>query len=171
MNVSDFKLIAETIQNIISTVAILIAGLWSFYIFILGRSYSPHVQIIITPIYTTSFINRQGYVVLKIKAKNVGRTKATKNECYLAIEKVVPPITKNEVEIQRIDSAVNFDNAKVYSVFDDHTILEPNEEIFDEIMMVIDRSSIFKVKAIWYGDKFLWSSNFILHKELERLND
>lgn len=158
MNLDELKTVTEIIQNVIASVAILVAGLWTFYIFVLGRSYSPHVQILVTPKYIYDSTSTK-YTVLKLVAKNVGRTKATKDECYLAIEKI--PAMDGQLGIRRIDSEVDFSEAKLYTVFLDHTILEPNEEVSEELAISFDETTLYKVKTIWYGDKFVWSSTSI----------
>ncbi len=158
MKIDELKTITEIIQNIVSTIAILIAGLWTFYIFVLGRSYSPHVQILVTPKYAYDSA-RIKYVVLKLLAKNVGRTKATKDKCYLAIEKIQKRNDKSG--IARVDSEVDFSEAKLYAVFSDHTALEPNEEISEELVISFDEVTLYKVKTMWYGENFVWSSTSI----------
>ena len=95
----------------------------------------------------------------RIVAKNIGRTQATKDRCYLAIEKISE---NNETSgIRRVDSPIDVSEAKIYNIFDDHTLLEPGEEVSDEIALCFDTPAFYKVKASWYSKKFVWSSVYI----------
>jgi hypothetical protein len=168
MQLDDVKTCVEIVQGIMTSMGILAAGIWSFYTFVLGRSFAPNVQISFEMKQVVNLASAKGAVV-SVTIRNVGKTKVRKKNCWIAATPISTDIPRLPA-LSRIDDALEFGlgKAKVYPIFTEHTWLEPGEEAMDEVLFALGGSSTFKVSAIFVGHKKKWASSVILDAEIAR---
>lgn len=161
MTPDDLKTWAEIAQAVITSLGILVAGAWSFYVFVLGRSTAPNIQIHFEVKRTTK-LEQFPMVVVSTTVKNVGRTRAQKEDCWITAAPITAKIESSH--LSRLDTPLQFSlsHAKVYSIFDDHAWLEPGEEAKEDVMFVVSESPMFKVGVIFIGHNKRWTSSAIL---------
>ncbi len=161
MSLSDLKTWVEIVQGIVTALGVIVAGIWSFYVFVLGRGFAPNIQIQFELKQVVDLLDGKGAIVL-VKIKNIGRTRIRKDACFIATA-LVPKDQRDLPELGRIDVPLKFSEAKVYPVFDTHTSFEPNEEATEDVLFALGKSPTFKVGVIFVDHrKKAWSSNAIL---------
>ena len=165
MQPGDLKTWVEIVEGVVTSIGILAAGIWSFYVFVLGRSFAPNVQIRFRMRHPVDTTDRAG-VIVSITIKNVGKTRVKKEDCWVALVPIALALSKNSAPatLTRIDSPLEFDlsKAKVYSIFTDHTWLEPDEEATEDVLITLGKSPVFKVAGVFIGHRKKWASSAIL---------
>lgn len=132
-----------------TALGILIAGGFSFYTFVLGRTFAPNVQMQFA---LKQVINSaDGKVALvSVKVKNSGRTDVRKEDClfYHNLAPGNPPGSLALAELERLN-ANDVDplapGMKPKNMFDDLEGLEPGEEKAEEFVVYLGQSVVFKV--------------------------
>ena len=159
MTLNEIKTIVEIVQGIISTIAIIIAGIWSYFIFVLGRGHAINVKLELIPQYQFQS-GDSSFIVMRVLVENIGRTKAGKEGCYIALEEI--SISETSKLPTRSDKSFNLNNSKVFSVFENHQYLEPSEKLHEDIIISFNPNKLFKVAAYWCEKKVAWSSIHII---------
>lgn len=160
MNLDDLSKWAEIVQSVATTLGIIAAGTWSFFVFVLGRSFAPNIRVQFKLQQVVDFENGKG-AVISVTIKNIGKTRVLKESCYIATEflSAKPKLP----ELSRLDSSLDFANAKTYRIFDEHTSLEPDEEATEDVLFTLGETPIFKMGVIFIDShKKGWSSNTII---------
>jgi hypothetical protein len=161
MPLDDLKKWVEIIQGAITSIGILVAGIWSFFVFVLGRSFAPNIKINFELKKVINMVDGKA-AIISVGIKNVGKTKVLKKNCYVAIEPI-PTHRQNLPELSRIDESLDFIKAKTYQIFDSHTSFEPDEEATEDVVIAVDKLPAFKIAVMFidYRNKG-WSSTSIL---------
>ncbi len=145
----------QTTQSLATTLVILIGGIWAFYVFVLGRSYSASVRIRLKSKQTIGRVNDEGdkideCVVVSMNIKNVGRTRVDKSQCVLSVE----PIGKGELlyqpELKPITNTIE-KSPSVYSIFKPTKGLEPGAETEADVLIPMGEHPTVKVAVTFIG--------------------
>jgi hypothetical protein len=139
----------DVVQGLVTTAGILVAGVWAFYVFVLGRSFSANVhmtfdleRVIESPTARVA--------VLAVKAKNIGRTRVHKRSVHIH----VVPIAEDELDqppLALIPGKLNMTRMKRYPIFEDLAALEPDEEVTEDVMLSLGSHSRLKVEVRFVG--------------------
>lgn len=163
MTPDDLKTLIEIVQGAVTSVGILAAGVWSFYVFVLGRSFSPNIRI---ETKLKKMIRLQHYksAIVTITIKNIGKSRVQKENCWLA---TCPLESSSEPAVpilSRIDSPLEFglSESKLYPIFNEHTWFEPDEETTEDVLLALGETKVFKVGVVFVGQKKKWASSTIL---------
>lgn len=147
LNLDQVKILTDIAQNVIATLAIVIAGVWGFYTFVLGRAGAPNIQIQVELRRVIDLPAGRAAIIL-VTTKNIGRTRVWKKRCYIAAS----AISLNErlsttcgLELRRIDAPFDVSKAMIYSIFESHSCFEPGESSNTEILFALSDSPAFKV--------------------------
>jgi hypothetical protein len=159
----DIKTWVEIVQGIATTVGIVAAGIWSFFTFVLGRSFAPNMQITFELKQVVDLKQRQAAIVL-VKIKNIGKTRVRKKRCYIATALVADSGSGSDIpELTRLDESLDFSTARVYRIFDAHATLEPDEGASEDVLFALGESPAFKVGLIFTDRRNnSWISSAIL---------
>jgi hypothetical protein len=138
--------VAQVVYNFATSGAVIVGGIWAYFKFLRGRTFSRRAELSVTP-----SINESAgllYLSVTIKIKNTGLSKLTLNEDmkYLHLygmqhSGITTPVV---AEWQRLIIA---------KIFDQHRFVEAQEEVADTIALRLPRSSdhhAYKVEA-WLG--------------------
>lgn len=156
-------------QSLLTTLGLLIGGLWVLYIFVLGRSYMAHVQIQVDLKYVPDLAGDRG-VVVSVKLKNIGRTRVRKVVCAMSImlltdERLNALKPRREFVAHRPEAALKLINtslnrrkdgfpSKEHPIFSALVGLEPDEEATEDFIFFLGETSIVKVDVIFTGIVF-----------------
>lgn len=160
MNTNDVKIWVEIIQDILTTLGIILAGWWSIFTFGLGRSFAPNVILEVTLKKVVELKTTKGAIV-SIKAKNIGKTRIRKESCRITcIPGYTDPTESNDKrEFKRLDP----DEKQVleilprqYEILTIHDSLEPEEEAKEDIFLEVNATTVLKAGVTFYGHKYLW---------------
>ena len=158
----SIKIITEIISNVVTVIGVIIAGIWAYYNFIVGRSLSAHIELNST----TRLISdgeETNLIFLKITAKNLGKTKAIRENSIAFIEQIDVDLTQNDTLLLRIDKPLESELSKAYNIFNDHSYLEPGESISDELLIRVRKDYFYKARIVWTDKKTASSSSLILN--------
>lgn len=163
MTPEEVKTYVEIIQGLVTTIGIIAAGIWSFFTFVLGRSFAPNMQITFDLKQVVDLKDGKAAIV-SVKIKNIGRTRVRKRRCYIATTSITDGSNAGDMpEFSRLDESLDFSTAKVYRVFDAHSTLEPAEEATEDALFALGQSPTFKVGMIFTDKRHnSWISSAIL---------
>jgi hypothetical protein len=179
MTLTDIKTWVDIVQGTLTAFAILVAGFWSFYIFILGRVFTVHAQIDIkhTIIQSTDL---HKHVLFDITARNTGRTAIKKLTCVMTLNPIELGTPRKEKELsrfKRIDPSVSdmlSAPATQINIFQEQLYLEPGEEAKEAVLFELDeKTPIFKLNVVLRGKRAspnvssqYWLSSVIIDSRL-----
>lgn len=169
---------AQTIQAIVTVVGILIAGVWAFYVFVLGRSFAGAVGIQIEHVRS---VDREGKVgaVVSVRVQNVGRTLIQRERAQI----IAVPVSEDrlarrlpvmDVMVASLDPKASKmphpeDSAPLlHDLFDDDREgeepgeeaasepegFEPGQELAEEVLLTFGEYRMVKVKVVFVGKVF-----------------
>jgi len=146
-----FKLWSEIIstwvsitQGCVTTIGVLVAGIWSYYVFVRGRNFDPNIKIEINQ---KSVIEIKGKkaTIITAKVKNIGKTRVDKDSCVM---KVMPLVTdKNGLFLFEEDTP----RTQELNLLLNHSFLEPSEEIYEDILISLDKTPAIKLLIKFSG--------------------
>ena len=161
MELSDWVDISDIVNNVTSSIGVLVAGIWVFYTFILGRSFSANIKIEseIKQVVKISASNDVQFIV-RIALQNIGKTKVEKEECFVYL---VPALMSSRNNgsfgvIQRVDPSfkkIMLLNPEKFEILENNDWLEPGEEVTDEVLLQTN-AEIIKMVVIFIGKKYLF---------------
>lgn len=100
MTIEDYKNIAETIQSLFTTVAILVAALWTYFLFIKNRSIYPIVELELS--YDKfNIVDDKTMIHAAVKISNNGAVLLNAGEAELRLRQVSPMPEEVEDEIKK----------------------------------------------------------------------
>jgi hypothetical protein len=130
-------------QGAVTTVAIVIAGVWAYYSFVVGRSATAHVQIEcgLKQVITTA--NGQ-ILAVSVTLRNTGRTRVDGLSCDIT----VAPVTYHQsnrgslalidpLPIRVVDEGERGSDFAWSLMFKRLVALEPNEEVAEDILLLV----------------------------------
>lgn len=168
MGIDQIKLFIEIASGILTTLAILVGGIWTFFVYIIGRNHAPNIQLAIQ---CHPMIDAEGNtVLLKVTAKNVGHILVNRERCFLYITPISQPIRSNEFIISRLDplhQEVLAHYPSTYEIFGSTASLNPGEQIDESVLLALNsRCNLYKVFVEFYnkpriGKQLTWSSSAI----------
>jgi len=165
ISVDELKTWFAVIQSFITILSIIIVGIWSFYNFVLGRSFAPNIQIEYT-LKKIIQIEDTKIAILNIVAENIGKSHVNKKNCYISIT----PLTFLQSELRdfvKINSQEYHGNTKTYPIFRDHVALEPNEKATEDIIFVVGDALMLRLQATFMSRSKCWISSAIVELEKE----
>jgi len=168
MTLEQLKTLIDIMSGVVTTIAILIGGIWTFFIFVIGRNHSPNIQLTIQ----CSPITNEGRnaVLLTITAKNIGQTLVIKERCYLFIVPISQPLRGDELLASRIDPLQKdmlSQYPPTFEIFSNTQSLNPHEYVDENILLDLKNScDIYKVCVEFYnkpriGKQLSWSTSNI----------
>jgi hypothetical protein len=163
MSIDDTKKIAEIIQAVMASAGIAIAGIWSYYVFVAGRTFAHNIRIEFS-LKNAKSIGEHKTAVVTVTIKNVGRIRAKKDGCWISTSSIPLDDLTTLPLISRLDSPLDLSlsHAKLYPIFDEHDYLEPDEEAKEDVLVKVDALPFFKVGVIFTSSRKKWSSSAIL---------
>lgn len=163
----DLKTSTEIMEAIVKSAGILAAGIWSFYVFVLGRSFAPNVRMSFRLRHAVDTPDRRAAVV-SITIKNIGKTKVRKESCWIFLIPIALDLNPDAISPIRLDSPLDLtvSGAKAYSVFTEHTWLEPGEKATEDVVIALGESPVFKIAAVFAGRRKKWTASAVLDAQV-----
>ena len=177
ISANDYKkatLISAVIRNIIYTLAAIVAGVWTYYTFVKGRTFKPKVTVSVNLKSVSGEYNE--IAIISVKFRNDGKSKVRPLSAPTEFYKLVRRNSGIDyVKFHTIDNILS-----EYYLDHEKWHLEPKDEMnidFPLILNSIDGSgnakdgmrSLVMVKVL-FVDKYLnaWKEHSILNTEKER---
>lgn len=154
MTPDELKTWAEIFQSIVTTLAVIIAGVWSYFTFIRGRTFAANVKISVV-LKQAIVLEGKKAAIVTVSIENIGRTKVKKQSCDLATTstydngRMFPGRS-----LSRIDTSFDFSEAEnVYSIFEWTDILEPAEVSSTDVLIHIGDQAAITVGVKFTGER------------------
>ena len=128
MPLEDVKTVADIGQALVTTVGFVIAGIWTYFRFIKGREFRPHVEITVD----ADWLGEAGELGLRlrIELKNIGSAKVQ------LVQRGTGVMVSRPADRQDAPPAVTqWTDLGVYEVFTKHEWIEPGETIGDDLLL------------------------------------
>jgi hypothetical protein len=167
MTPDELKTWAEIFQSIVTTFAIIIAGIWSYYTFVKERTFAPKPRIQIGLKQVTK-LNGEKVAIVSVTMENIGRIQLRMKKCYLAIDHVLDDEQAlNARDLSRIDKPLDLMHAKVYSILSDEIRIEPVGAATQDVLLSVGDLTAFKASVVFFdkNDKQTWSASTIIIME------
>jgi len=157
---TNLSYIIDVIQKIISILAIIAGGLFTYYKFIKGRVYRSRLEPDITG--EIIQINDIYYLKIIVSIKNIGISKILINKEGTAISKYFNRTIVENTQLNKVE----WDETKFVSfdVFIDHSTLESGEYIGDNLLIILprDRFDAIKIELRIVSRDIEWSTSEVL---------
>src|SRR5215211_7116651 len=152
MELSSAKDWVEILQGTVTTLAILLAGLWALYVFFLGRSTTASVRIEFE-LKDLLDLGKEGRIaVITAKFTNVGRTHVDKDICRFSVWPLTSTRLRPDLSLLRsIDVSPDVLHQQTWEILEGLTALEPNEEVTQDVAFAWDTSSTFPDEPHIFG--------------------
>lgn len=120
----------DTVQSILTSIAIVVGALWAYYKLFRGRTYRPRLEAKISGSVTCH--NEVSYLLATAELKNVGLSKVSILRHATALESFTYRATNPTIAITARDQAV-----AAHPMFEAHGWIEPDETIEDQRLLAI----------------------------------
>lgn len=155
MSLDDFAKLAQAVSDLVTAAGVLLAGAWSFWLFLYSRSFAPNIQLGLSLSQVFDYGGTRVSTV-RVEAKNVGRTRVRKRSCLMVVELLQEPFPSER--IYPLSPNLNFLKGP-RPVFEQHEWVEPGEGISEEIALAVGDKG-----AIHVGVEFTASPPLFRHR-------
>lgn len=152
LTLTDAKDAVELATSLLTGVAIVVGGIWTYFNFIQGRIYYPKLEADVELALTSN--DHDYYLRATAKAKNVGlsRINVIRDSTFIVVTEYST--------MESVDALyqVDHDDGIPFSIYRDHAWIEPNELVRDECLVVIPKAKQVAVGASLriVGQKYGW---------------
>lgn len=151
-NPTDLLLWLQIAQAFATTLAIVAAGAWTYFVFFKGRTAAPnmHIEIILANV-SSQGSNR--YANLSVRFKNVGKTQVRRKACFILL-KAVRETQEGLQQFVTVEDSSPIDPEKEEDIptirtlkEDEQEILEPDQEVLTYTLIALGEVNSFKATA------------------------
>jgi hypothetical protein len=129
MELSDLKTTAEVLSSAVTTTAVIVAGVWTYFKFIKGRGFRPHVDMAMSALWVSD--GETFDLVVTLRLKNIGSSKVELIQKGTGIQ-----ISRMADKQSPAPTEAHWDSVGgVFEVFVKHEWIEPSEAIEDELLV------------------------------------
>ena len=150
----------EILQSVATTLGILVAGVWAFYVFFIGRTFAPSLQLDVSLKRVLSLAEHQDNraAIISIMVQNTGRTRVRKAVCFVGVMEVMDPQSRApsldssqfaSQNLLRLDDPFDPTSAIVDTIFLDQVLFEPGEKATEDILLYLADKTLLKVAVIF----------------------
>jgi hypothetical protein len=150
----------ETVQSVATTLGILVAGGWAFYVFFIGRTFAPSLQLDVSLKGVLSLSEHQNSraALISIMVHNSGRTRVRKQVCFAGVMEVMDPQSGSSSldsaqfasqGLVRLDDPFDPTRAIVDTIFVDQVLFEPGEKATEDILLYLADKTLLKIAVIF----------------------
>jgi len=136
-----FKTLTDAIGTIITSLAVIVGGIWAYFKFAKGRTLRPKLAIDVSGQWLRK--NRKHWLHARITVENIGTSKVTITQKGTYIEvKVLAASQPSPPDYAKWKSVGE------YEILDDHRWIEPGETVSDDLMLNLGmRPAPFRLDA------------------------
>jgi hypothetical protein len=147
MQLSDVKTVVDIISGVLTIVAVVAAAIW----FLVSRSLAGNLQMTVDLSKVVDLADRR-LAIVRVRVKNIGKTKVKKRACQMAIAEVSSP-NPSPATIKIVSPFITYKDP--YPILESTVELEPNEETFEDIGLAISGSPIIAVAVRFIRDPMI----------------
>jgi hypothetical protein len=127
----DWDRTIDNTDKLISTLGIIVGGIWAYIKFFRGRTFMPRLETNISA--SVLHENSKEYLLVKLALKNVGLSRVDIHQKGTALRLAA----LGGGEASRVAEAAQWTKLRAFSVFERHSWIESGETIKDEVMIVL----------------------------------
>jgi len=126
-SLSDVKTVVEIFGTLVTAAAVIVGAIWAYYRFIKGRDYRPRLDVAMSGEWLT--VDDKRVLLVRVHIKNIGASvvRLQQKGTGLRVDTLVN--SNNE------QGAVDWVAGPVYSIFEEHAWIEPNETVEDDVLL------------------------------------
>jgi len=146
----DAKAIVEIIGTSVTTLAIVVGGVWAYFKFARGRTFAPRIEVMVSGQFRA--ISDKQLLHARVAVRNIGASKVDllQKGTGLRVSSVV-------AQSDKVPSAVEWAAIRVFTILAKHSWIEPNETISDDLLLDLGVEQtppiLCEVRLVWRGSK------------------
>jgi hypothetical protein len=155
----SFRDLVEVIESVLTSLAILIAGVWAYYHYLKGRSYHPRIELDVSGRVVRD--DDRVFLCAVVTAENVGysKLKIAQQDTGLRVLAYPAAIPGDAPEF----FGVRPQHLGTVPILAKHRWLEPNEKTSDEWMFCVPMAPVaYRVEAKVVSDHVSWTTATIV---------
>lgn len=150
------KTVFDIVQAGVTTIAIVVGGIWAYFKFVKGRTFKPRIQVELSgqwrDVRENGHIRKSKLLHVRIRVKNIGLSDIR------LIQRGSGVLVSLMAEKQRIPPASSsWQDGKVYKVLRKHDWVEPGETVSDEFLVNLGVSrfepAMLEARLVWEGQR------------------
>lgn len=162
---------SATLQNVATSGALVVAGVWTYYLFVKGRAFKSRLEPKVTG--ELLRIDTKRYIRISAELTNVGSSKVeiTREGLYLD---VFAQRARREISPEHAASlkvlSTRWDEPLLFHVLTRHDWIEPTETIRDQVLVEILTSDIvaYRIDFVIFASGMRWTTTSIVVSEINR---
>lgn len=169
MGLDEWKTLTDILVAVVTTIAVIVGGLWAYFKLIKGRTFRPHVEVGVS----AEWLGADGNLGLKVsvQVKNIGAAKVEllQNGTGTRISRIAG--VQEDAPAERA-----WESLGVYEIFLHHEWIEPGETIVDDLLIRLPvRVQVIEVQTrivlAWRPDNVVVHSRRICSPANQVAND
>ena len=157
--------VSATLQNIATVAALIVGGVWTYFLFIKGRVFKSRLQLEVVG--EIIDINSKKYIRILVELKNVGSSKVeiTREGFGLDIfaQRPSPTLLPEDCNKYKV-RGISWEPLLPFYVLTRHAWIEPGETIRDQLLaeILISESIAYKVDFVIFASGMRWMATSIV---------
>jgi hypothetical protein len=141
----NVKTAAAAFQAVVTAVAIVVGGVWAYFKFVKERTYRPRLEVGMAG----EWCDVQGTRLLhaRVTVKNIGTSVVTLRQKGTGLR------LSRVASIPVLPGAVGWTKVKAFSIFEEHSWIEPGETISDDLLLRADipaaEPTLLETRLVW----------------------
>lgn len=130
MSLADWKSVAEIVQDVVTSAAVVIGGVWAYFKLWKGRTFRPHVEILVGTRWLCLEDGGDTGLQVTVRLRNIGGA-----VIHLLQEGSGVMVSQLAADQPVAPDEAAWRDLGVYEVFTEHEWIEPSEVIIDDLLL------------------------------------
>ena len=161
--------VSGVLQNIATVTALILGGVWTYYLFIKGRVLKPRLELSVAGKIVP--IESYKYIRISVGLKNVGSSKVEITREGFGLDIFAQrhrPAVHPEDSVKYKVLGINWEKLLPFDVLTRHAWIEPGETIRDELMaeILVSDSIAYKIDFVIFAGGMRWVATSIVYPQL-----
>jgi hypothetical protein len=171
MDIATLRDFSGIVTNVTTTIALVFGGVWTYFRFLRGRTFSPRLEIAIEG--TVSDFGDAACIRVGVKVRNVGLSRiAIAQKGTGILFSTYPKDHYRAVTHQAI-----WGNCTAFPLLENHDSIEPQEEVNEVVLIAVSTQGViaWKLEALLFSPKrafrerVLWSASAIVFNQRDEI--
>jgi hypothetical protein len=148
--VDAFQTVTDIAGTLVTSLAIIVGGVWAYFKFVKGRTYRPRLEVDLAGEW--HIVNGCQCLRARVAVKNIGASVVTLRQKGTGLRVSVPIDDR-----QGIPALVEWQSLRVFPIFEEHNWIEPGETIKDDLLLDLALTepglTLLEARLVWAWSK------------------
>ncbi len=155
----EFELISKIIQSALTSIAIVISGIWAYFKFLRGRMYKPRIEVSVECKRHFSQDKMHLHIITTLVNKGLSKVDIDIDSSAMRLSELA---NNNSTKEFLQATPVKWSLIGTYTIFEQHGWIEPDEKIQDHMMIECKATNpIIKIECFLLAKKQQWYSSCV----------